>query len=107
MCLFSSKYLEIVSKHHISDYFDLYNIKFFEKSNKIISFKEGHKIVYKIIGDEIILDEDKEWMSYFHNHNESAFNIVEINEKGDYIIIFFDWMIQLYYINNEKVKVIN
>ena len=102
MCLFSSKYLEIVSKHHLSEYFGPYNNKFFEKSNKIISFIKGHKIVYKIFRDEIILDEDKEWMSYIYN--PSAFNIVEINEKGDYIIIFLDWMIQLYYINNEKVQ---
>ena len=101
--LISSKYLEIVSQYNLSDNFIFYHNIILEKSKNIIFFdKMKRDIVFKLYRNELLLDEGKVWMPNFLHIKYC--NVIEINEEGDFIIIIFDNIIQLYYINNNKAQ---
>ena len=109
--LISSKYLEIVSVYDLSSYSDdslekinfiYYKFIILEKSKNIILYKEFKEFIFKLFNNEIINDEKKIWFPLIYNIK--FFDIIEINEKGDFLIIFFteDNRLKLYYINKKQ-----
>lgn len=109
--LISSKYLEIVSKYVINIRksmqeinFLYYNYIILEKSKNIIVHDKYSKFIFKLFNNEIIFDEKSNWLDDVYS--KEFFNIIEINEQGDFIIIIFtsDKKLKLCYINNKKVE---
>ena len=63
--------------------------------------------LFKLFHNEIILDEKSTWNTCLNGTDYNKFNIIEVNEKGDFIIIKYGKIyknLELTYINNEKVE---
>ena len=87
--LISSKYLEIISEIiiNISSNYLCYNSIILEKSKNIILCSKYEQHLFKLFHNEIILDEKSTWNTCLNGTDYNKFNIIEVNEKGDFIII--------------------
>ena len=81
--LISAKYLEIVSIYTLSKPLRNCNKIILEKSERIILYNRRYEVIYKLFQNEII--EEKIWTP--HVYKRAFFDIIEINEKGDFIIV--------------------
>ena len=81
--LISAKYLEIVSIYTLSKPLQYCKKIILEKSKHIILYNKRYEVIYKLFQNEII--EEKIWTP--HVYKRTFFDIIEINEKGDFIIV--------------------
>ena len=81
--LISAKYLEILSIYTLSKPLRNCNKIILEKSERIILYNKRYEVIYKLFQNEII--EEKIWTP--HVYKRAFFDIIEINEKGDFIIV--------------------